>query len=430
MALMEHPTETVFTIAMTPLKFGPGVTNEVGYDLKRLGVKKALIITDENLSEMGLADRVKGIIEGEGVKADIFDGVHIEPTDKSMAEAVKFAEGRGYDGFVGLGGGSVMDTAKAIDLFTTYPAPLMDYVNKPIGKALPVPGPLKPLIAIPTTAGTGSESTPVIVLDFLDLKLKSGISHPYIRPTLAVVDPLNTLSLPPEVTAASGMDVLTHALESYTNKPYNTRPRPATPGERPSYVGANPVSDVWCEKAIELGGKYLRRAVMNGYDLEARANMMLACTCATVGFSNAGVHIPHSMGYPIAGMVKDYIPPGYKIDYPLIPHGIAVTVGAPAAFRFTAPARPESHAKAAGLLGARTEGLSTLEAAASLSEALISLMRDINFPSGVGALGYVEEDIPALAEGTLKQQRLLVGSPRTVGKRELEQIFKDAMAYW
>jgi len=306
----------------------------------------------------------------------------------------------------------------------------MDYLNKPIGKAQPVPGPMKPLVAIPTTAGTGSESTPSIVLDLLDLKLKSGISDPYIRPTLAILDPLNTLTMPHEVTAASGMDVLTHAIESYTCKPFNTRPKPAKPSDRPSYMGSSPVSDVWAEKAIEIAGKYLRRVVMNGHDLEARTHMMLACTCATIGYSNAGVQIPHSMGYPIAGMVQGYIPSGYEIDYPLIPHGISITVGAPAAFKFTAPTLPERHARAAELLGIKIEGMSIHEAALSLSGAIVSLMRDINFPNGLNALGYAEDHIPLLADGTLKQQRLLVGSPRPVGKVELEQMLKESMSCW
>lgn len=237
---MSLPTDTVFTVSMTALKFGIGVTGEVGYELKRLGVKKALIVTDKNISEIGLASEVKESIEGEGVKADIYDETHIEPTDKAIMEAVRFADGRGYDGFVGLGGGSSLDTAKAINLFTTYPAPIMDYVNKPIGKAHPIPGPLKPLIAIPTTAGTGSENTGVIALEILDLRLKTGISHPYIRPSLALMDPLNTMTVPPEVTAATGMDVLTHALEAYTSRPYNTRPKPITPKDRPVYLDLTP----------------------------------------------------------------------------------------------------------------------------------------------------------------------------------------------
>ncbi len=427
---MRLPVETVFTMATTPIKFGPGATSEVGYDLKRLGVKKVLIVTDRNLREKGLAGEIKAVIEKENIKSDIYDGTHIEPTDESIKEAVSFAGSEDYNGFVALGGGSPIDTAKAINLLTTHPAPIMDYVNRPIGKAHPIPGQLKPLIAIPTTAGTGSESTPVIVLDILDLKLKTGISHPYIRPTLALIDPLNTVTMPPEVTASSGMDVLTHAIESYTNRPYNTRPKPTTPADRPSYVGSNPISDLWSEKAIEFASKYLRRAVMNGHDLEAKTYMMLACTCAGIGYGNVGVHIPHAMGYPIAGMVRDYIPPGYKIDYPLIPHGISVTIGAPAAFKFTAPSCPERHARAAELLGIKTEGLSVLEGAAALSDALVALMKDIVFPNGITALGYTEKDVPALAEGTLKQQRLLAGSPRSVGRKEIEKIFTNSMKYW
>ncbi len=431
MSGIETGLDTIFTATSAPFKFGIGATNEVGFDLKRLGVTNALLVTDKNVKELGIAERIASIIEEEDIKVDVFDGVHIEPTDESMLEAIRFAEGKGYDGFVGLGGGSSIDTAKCVNLFTTYPEPLMAYVNPPIGEGKRVPGPLRPLLAIPTTAGTGSEGTPVIVLDFLELKLKTGISNPYIRPTMGVVDPLLTLSLPPEVTASTGMDVLTHSLECFTARDYTTRPKPATPADRAGYVGSNPISDAVAAAAIEIVGKYLRRAVSMGNDLEARVNMALGATMAGVGFGNAGVHIPHSMGYPIAGMVKEWTPPGFKgVDYPMVPHGIAVTVGAPAAMKFTVPADMEKHALVVQLLGEDIEDLSLREAAMGLPEVLIDLMKDINFPNGVGALGFDERDIPKLVEGTIKQQRLLVCSPRPVTEADLEQMFEDAMSYW
>lgn len=239
MGCLDIPNETVFTMEMTPIKVGVGATTEVAYDLKRLGVRHALIITDHGIMKLGLPEQVRTLLQEAGISADIYDDVHVEPTDKSFEAIASFVRGRDYDGFVAIGGGSSIDTAKAANLFTTYPAPVMDYVNKPIGKGVPVPGPLKPLVAIPTTAGTGSETTAVTIMDVLALKVKTGISHRYLRPTMAIIDPLNTVTLPPMATAYPGFDVLTHALESYTSRPYDARPR-HKPDERPVYVGSNP----------------------------------------------------------------------------------------------------------------------------------------------------------------------------------------------
>ncbi|GBD38379.1 NAD-dependent methanol dehydrogenase [bacterium HR37] len=424
------PTETIIPLEMVSLRYGPGATEELGFELQRIGIKRALIVTDSNLRELGLPERIGAIAKGANIEVEIFDRVHIEPTDKSIQEAVKAAQESGCDGFISVGGGSVIDTAKLMNLYTTYPAPLFDYINKPIGLGKPVPGPLKPHIAIPTTSGTGSETTPVAILDIVELKVKTGVSHRYLRPTLAIVDPLNTLTQPPEVTASAGCDVLTHAIESYTSRPYNTRIKPSSPAERPAYIGSNPIADLWSKQAIIWCAKYLRRAVFNPHDLEARAFMSLASTFAGIGFGTAGVHIPHAMSYPVAGMVKDFHPRGYNVKEPLIPHGISVVVNAPACFRFTAPAWPERHAKAAEILGVNTKGMSEMEAAYSLADAIVELMRDLGIPNGISALGYTEEDIPKLAEGAFKQQRLLVNSPRPVTLSDLEKLFRDALRYW
>lgn len=354
--------------------------------------------------------------------------MHVEPTDHSFETIARFVSGRSYDGFVAVGGGSVIDSAKAANLFTSYPAPLMDYVNKPIGKGLPVPGPLKPLVAIPTTAGTGSETTAVAIMDVLALKLKTGISHRYLRPTLAIIDPLNTVTLPPMATAYPGFDVLTHALESYTSRPYNARPQ-HLPDQRPVYVGSNPISDMWSEKALEYLGHYFRRAVLNGMDVEARTYMALAATYAGIGFGNAGVHVPHSIAYPIAGLVKNFVPPDYPQDEPMIPHGLSVIVTAPSVFRWTYPVSPERHLRAAQLLGANVNGLTMAEMPELLPRTLLSLMRDTGIPNGLSALGYGEADVSALLDGTLKQQRLLVNCPRDTSAEELRQIIQSSFAY-
>jgi alcohol dehydrogenase class IV len=423
------PNETIFTMETTPLKFGPGATGEVGYDLKRLGVKRPLLITDRGLMQTGLPDRVCRVLREADVAADLYDDVHVEPTDASWEAIASFVQGRDYDGFVAVGGGSVIDSAKAANLFTTYPAPLTDYLNKPIGKGLPIPGPLKPLVAIPTTAGTGSETTAVAVLDILSLHVKTGISHRFLRPTLAVVDPLNTVTLPAMATAYPGFDVLTHALESFTSRPYDARPR-HTPEARPVYVGRNPVSDLWCEKALEYLGRSLRRGVLNGYDMEARTDLALAATYAGIGFGNAGVHVPHALAYPIAGQVRGFVPPDYPPDQPLIPHGLSVISTAPATFRWTFPTSPERHVRAAQLLGANVSGITDAEAPDVLPNTLLALMGDTGIPNGLCALGFGEADVVNIVEGALKQERLLVCCPRAVGAAELEEIVRGSMQHW
>jgi alcohol dehydrogenase class IV len=423
------PNETVFTMETTPLKFGAGATSEVGYDLKRLGVRRPLLITDRGLVRTGLPDRVCHVLREADLAADLYDDVHVEPTDASWGAIADFVRGRDYDGFVAVGGGSVIDSAKAANLFTTYPAPLTDYLNKPIGQGRPIPGPLKPLIAIPTTAGTGSETTAVAVLDLLSQHVKTGISHRYLRPSLAIVDPLNTVTLPPMATAYPGFDVLTHALESFTSRPYDARPR-HQPDERPVYVGRNPVSDLWCEKALEYLGRSLRRAVLNGYDMEARTDLALAATYAGIGFGNAGVHVPHALGYPIAGQVRSFYPPDYPSDTALIPHGLSVISTAPATFRWTFATSPERHLRAAQLLGADVSSLTEAETREVLPKTLLALMRDTGIPNGLSALGFGDADGPGLVDGALKQQRLLVGCPRDVGADQLEAIVTASMEHW
>lgn len=422
------PTETVFVMEMSPIKFGLGATDEIAYDARRLGLGRVLIVTDPGVAELGLPERIRALLGEEGIKAEIYDGVEVEPTDRSMEEAAEYARAREFDGLIGVGGGSALDTCKAVNLLTTYPAPILEYVNAPVGRGRPVPGPLKPMIAVPTTAGTGSETTAVAVTHVLDQHLKAGISHRLLRPTLGVVDPLNTLTAPPAVTAAAGADILTHAIESYTTRPFDARSKHYPP-DRPAYIGANPASDVWCEKAIEYVGRYLRRAVLNGLDLEARVHLALAATYAGIGFGNAGVHVPHALAYPIAGLVRDFVPAGYRASHPLIPHGMSVMLTAPAVFRFTYPAAPERHLRAAALLGYPTEGLSEAERREALPRALLWLMRDIGLPNGLAAVGYSEADIPALVAGTLRQPRLLAGAPRPVGADDLRAILQDALHY-
>jgi alcohol dehydrogenase class IV len=245
---------------------------------------------------------------------------------------------------------------------------------------------------------------------------------------MAVVDPLVTLTLPPEVTAASGMDVLCHALESYTARPYDSYERKA-PEKRVAYCGANPISDVWTAQALRLLSGAFRKAVLTGQDVQARTDMMQAATFAGMGFGNAGVHIPHACAYPIAGRVKEYVPDGYPEGQPLVPHGQSVSLTAPAAFRFTYVADPERHEFAASLLDPRAASEAST-GREQLPAALTALMRDIGIPNGLNAVGYGEDDVPALVEGAMKQQRLLSISPRPVAEEDLDAILRESLTNW
>ena len=422
--------DTAFEMATSNIRYGRGVTAEVGMDLVDMGVENVMVVTDGVLASLPPVTNLLAALEDSGVRFQLFDRVHVEPTDRSFKEAIDFADRGGFDGFVAVGGGSTIDTAKAANLYDSHPADFLDYVNAPIGKGLPAPGPLKPLIAIPTTAGTGSETTGVAIFDFTEMKAKTGIAHRRLKPALAVVDPENTRSLPPAVAASTGLDVLSHALESYTAIPFDERPRPERPVLRPSYQGANPISDIWALESLAMVAEFLPRAVADPGDDEARGQMLLAASYAGMGFGNAGVHLPHGMSYPVAGMVRDYVPPGYATGHPLVPHGVAVIVNAPAVFRFTASSSPQRHLEAAAVLGADTAGAGAEEAGDLLAGCIVDFMRRLDIPNGLRALGYDAGDIPALVEGTLPQHRVTKLSPRPAGEKELGQLFEEALEYW
>jgi alcohol dehydrogenase class IV len=419
-------TETVFTYGAPALKFGSGASDEIGFDLSQYDVRRALVITDAGVAATGHPARVAEQLASFGIEAAVFDGVHVEPTDASLEQAIAHAKATGpWDAFVAVGGGSAIDTAKAVNLLTTNEGELMDYINAPVGKARAPKNQLKPLVAVPTTTGTGSESTTICVLDVLAQKVKTGISHPRLRPTLAVVDPALTLSQPAGVTAACGMDILCHALESYTARAFDSYPRKA-PEQRVPYCGANPIGDMWSEKAMTLLAGAFRRAVHHGDDVEAREQMALAATFAGMGFGNAGVHIPHANAYPIAGRVRDFHPAGYPDEEPMVPHGMAVSLTAPEAFRWTFEASPERHLRAASLLAPGHE----YAGPDALPGVLADLMRDIAIPNGLGAVGYAEADVDDLVEGTMKQQRLLATAPRAVTEDDAATILRSSLELW
>ncbi|MGH9351198.1 MAG: hydroxyacid-oxoacid transhydrogenase [Terriglobia bacterium] len=422
--------EYAFEMATSAIRFGAGVTREVGAELADLRKQHVLVFTDPNLRALPPVATVLDSLETHKIRYSIFDRVRIEPTDESFREAASAAQADNFDAFVAVGGGSTMDTAKAANLYSCYPADFLDYVNPPIGKGQPVPGPLKTLIAIPTTAGTGSETTGVAIFDFVRMHAKTGIAHRWLKPTLGLIDPENTRTQPQAVAASAGLDVLSHAIESYTALPFGQRPRPERPILRPAYQGSNPISDVWSLEALRRVATYLRRAVADPEDDEARAGMLLASAYAGIGFGNAGVHLPHGMSYPVSGLVRDYRPRGYAVDHPIVPHGISVILNAPAVYRFTAPASPERHLTAAGILGAKINGARPEDAGKILADRIVDFMHELEVPNGLRDLGYQSGDIPALVEGTLPQHRVTKLSPRPAGQDDLARLFEEAMTAW
>jgi hydroxyacid-oxoacid transhydrogenase len=420
--------ECVFTYESPQLRFGPGSASQIGFDLAQLGAARALLVTDPGVAATGLPQRIAAQVASHGVTAEVFTGVHVEPTDASLTAAIGYARGNGpWDAIVAVGGGSSIDTAKAVNLMLTNPGELIDYVDVPGGRGTAPVNPLRPLIAVPTTAGTGAEASGVCLLDVQELRVKAGIRHPWLRPTLAVVDPLLTLTQPRGVTASAGMDILCHALESYTTRWYTSYER-RQPGQRAPYCGSNPVSDLWAEKTLQLLARSFRTAIRHGGDEAARSDMALAATFAGLSVSNSGVHLAHACAHPIAGLIRDFRPPDYPGSGPLVPHGMAVALTAPETLRFTFDASPERHQHAARLL-APGAGWPTLPAE-FLPSVVIELMRDIGMPNGLAAVGFTSADIPDLVKGALAQQRLLEMSPKPVTADDIARIFARSLELW
>jgi alcohol dehydrogenase class IV len=422
--------EAAFSVDASAITFGPGVLAEAGEQLRSLGCNRVALFTDATLARLEPVDAVRRSLSAAGVDTVVYADVHVEPTDVSFGAAAEFARQGRFDGYISVGGGSVIDTCKAAMLYATYPAELRAYVNAPVGDGRPVPGPLPPHVACPTTCGTGSECTGIAVFDDLTLKVKTGIASRRLRPTLALIDPTCTSTLPAMVVAASGFDVLCHALESFTARPYTARGKPDKPAMRPMSQGRNPWSDVGALEALRLGGRYFVRAVRDASDREAREGLAWAATLAGIAFGNAGVHLPHAMSYAVAGLVRDYRCAGYPQHEALVPHGISVVVGAPSVFRATAPTSPERHLQAAEVLGADVRSAAPGDAGALVSGALVELMRSAGVPNGIGGVGYEESDLPALARGAIVQKRLVDNAPMAVDEPAMRALFRGALAYW
>ncbi|KAF2669990.1 Dehydroquinate synthase-like protein [Microthyrium microscopicum] len=430
--------EYAFEMAASSIRFGPGCTKEVGMDVQNMGAKNVIVVTDPNISRLPAMQQVREALDSVGVNFHIFDAVSVEPKDTSVQAAIAFSRPLKPDLFLAVGGGSVMDTAKLMNLYTCYPdAHFLDFVNAPLGKGLPIDKPLLPLIAIPTTAGTGSETTGTAIFDLVSAKAKTGVAHRALKPTLGLCDPLNTRSMPSAVAASSGLDVLCHSLESWTAIPFNERvPRPTNPILRPAYQGANPISDIFSLQALKSTIQYLPRAVKDPEDFEAQEQMLLAATLAGVGFGNAGVHLCHGMSYPISGQNPGYKHAGYAEHKPIIPHGVSVAVTAPAVFRFTAASNPERHLAAAECFGVDVSNVKRESAGEVLSEAIAAFLVKLgDQPRGLKALGFGPEHVETLVEGTLPQRRVLNLAPnleqtdKDEERQQVTRLFEQAMEY-
>lgn len=424
----ELEAETVWNLQMPQIRFGRDAVGELGHQLSELGVTDGahgLIVTDETLVDLGHANRVREELTTAGLTADVYDGVEREPSISAVNECIEFVRDEqgpdGYGFYLGLGGGSALDTAKTTRAIIANGGEPLDYVAEPTGGGESLTEAGTPLVLLPTTAGTGSEISPVAILSVEEKNIKEGISSNHVRADAAVLDPTLTTTLPADITAKTAMDALGHAIEGYTTHEYDQLLRAADPGERPVYAGRTPVTEMFSEKAIELLSGNVRRAVNNGDDLEARENMLQGALFGAIAGLTAGASLCHAMAYPVGNRYHTY-------------HGETIAVLTPAStLGYNAASDPERFARLAELFGVDTTGMSTREAADSINEAYIDLQQDLNvLPSGLAELaGVGEDDLDWLAERTVEtQKRLLRCNPRPVTKDDVRDIFADALYNW
>src|SRR5438094_4752315 len=419
-----------FTLGMPTFTFGAGVLAEVGENARDLGLKRVALFTDRKLASGDHVAKVKASLTAAHVDTIVYDEVAIEPTDSSLEQATRFAREANVDGYVSVGGGSVMDTCKAANLSATHPADFMTYVNAPIGGGQRVPGPVKPHIACPTTSGTGSEATGIAIFTLTSLNAKTGIISRRLIPTVALIDPDVTATLPANVVASTGFDCMSHALESITARAWPRRLNPAKGVTRPVSQGANAFSDALAAQALDAVGKYLVRAVRDASDTEARTEMMYAAMLAGIAFNAAGCHLPHGLSYAVSGLTRDWHVDGYPEGKTLVPHGMAVVLNNPSVWRYTAPCCPERHLHGAHCLGARIDGARGEDAGDVLAGRVIELMRATDMPNGLTALGFGDADLDALTTGAEPQYRVIKNAPVDIGRNEIKSLFRAALRYW
>ncbi|KTG11370.1 alcohol dehydrogenase [Haloprofundus marisrubri] len=424
----ELSPETVWEVQMPAIRVGAGAASELSYQLNQIGAggdERGLIITDEDLVSLGHVDRVAEELEEDGFDVDVFDDVEREPSIGAVEQCISFVREEmgqnGYDFYLGLGGGSSMDTAKATRAVVANGGELLDYVAAPTGAGEALTESGAPLVLLPTTAGTGSEISPVAILSVPEKNIKEGISSPHVRADAAVLDPTLTTTLPPDLTAKTAMDALGHAIEGYTTHRYDDLLRPEDPADRPVYAGRTGFTEMFSEKAIELLSSNVRRVVNNGDDIEAREAMLKGALFGAIAGLTAGASLAHAMAYPVGNNYHTY-------------HGETIAALTPAStLGYNVASDPPRFAEVAKMLGANTSGMGTREAAEKARDEFVSLQRDLNvLPSGLDELaGITADDVGELAESTVEsQQRLLRCNPRPVTKEDVEDVFLDALHNW
>jgi alcohol dehydrogenase len=376
----------------TRILFGLNLVDSLGEEVKAMGMQRLLLVTDKGVVHAGLLDRVTRALDASAIDYTIFDSVEANPTTTTVHNGADIFHKDKCDGLLALGGGSPMDAAKAIGVQATHEGDIMDYTRR-VGK--PVRNITPPLIAVPTTAGTGSEVTWVSVLVDPKDKVKVVVPSPYIAANVAVIDPSLTVSLPPDVTASTGMDALTHAIEAYVS------------------TKSIPIADSLALEAIQLISANLREAVGNGDNMAARANMLLASTMAGMAFVNASVGLAHAIAHALGGFFN-------------IAHGVANAFMLPLVMRLSLIGNPGKYADIAVAMGENIEGLNEMEAAREAVFAVESLAADVGIPEDLKQLGVDPARISDLAEETMSQTGAYPFNPRKVGKREIIQLFEQA----
>ena len=421
---------TSFTIAIPKVTFGRGTLSEVGMRAQSLGMTDVALFTDAGLLDGSYMATVIQSLTTLGIAFQIFSDIRVEPDDFCVEQGADFINSGKFDGMISVGGGSVIDTAKAAVVCAKHNSPLMPFFAKPIGESKPVTEKLLPHIACPTTSGTGSECTSIAVVRLRELDTKFVLASPLLLPDQAVIDPKCCDTLPTNVIASTGFDLLSHALECYTAKAYTQWAPVENPNARPLLQGANPWSDLAATKALQIAGTYLDRAVNDTSDQEARDQLMWAASLAGMAFGNSGTHMPHALSYGVTHLMRDITTKDYDVKTPFVPHGISVIVSAPACFRYTAEAAPERHLEAAGFLQADQKGAGLEDAGEVLSKRMIELMQQTHMPNGLSGVGFGSADIKAMAASSVRQARAIANVPRESNLVDLENIYADAISYW
>ena len=419
-----------FTIGLPKLTFGRGCLGEAGARAAAQGMSRVALFTDPFLKDGPYLAGVQKSLQQAGIDTAIFSEIRIEPDDACVTNAANFIAQGNFDGVVSVGGGSVMDTAKASMVYGLYPTgDFLDYFGPPVGGGKPITGKLLPHLACPTTSGTGSECTSVSVIRINELNTKFVLGNPLLMPVEALVDPACCDSLPGNIVASTGFDLLSHAIECYTAKAYTRWTKIEDPLKRPYLQGANPWSDMAASRALEIVGEYIERGVNDSSDSEARDQLMWGATLAGMAFGNSGTHLPHALSYGITHLMHDITTRDYPVESPFIPHGISVITSAPAIFRYLAEGAPERHLEAANSLGANAWDAGNDEAGEVVAGRIIELMKKTAMPNGIGDLGFSEGDVKTLAASSVRQTRAIDNAPRETNLQDIENIYAAAINY-